>query len=147
MLLAFFYGLAAAAAALLVEVFGLSLLGMAASPVLPALTLGMAAFAEEAMKLIFLLQLGRRSTQPVGVPAATALGSGFAAIELGLFVFGRGPLLGGGPAIAIASITLVHIACALLLYAGLRFREDWRLAPFVALLSAVALHSAYNLSL
>lgn len=143
--LALIFGFFAACAALVVQIFFSLLLSapLMNSPSL-ALLIG-AAGIEESAKLVFLIQLGRRSAQPVTLFTAFLFGIGFVAAELSLLAFSAvaTPLT----TLALVMIAAIHIFGAFLLYAGLRFRESFPLAPLIALLSAILMHTLYNSSL
>lgn len=142
--LTFIFGLLAAAAALLLQVF-VSLFIAApfvSSP--PLLLLMGAATIEEGAKLVFLLQLQKRTPTPVSLRDALIFGIGFVVAEITLITLsatGRSELL------SLAAIAAIQIAGTLIVYASLRLRKDFLLSPVFGLLAAVLLHSLYNSSL
>lgn len=142
--LALIFGFLAASAALLLQVLvsifvSAPLIG---TPSLPLL-IGAAAI-EEGMKLIFLIQLGRRSIGTISFPHILLFGIGFVIAEIALLGFSAKSL----PAVAIlGSIAAVQLIGTLAIYGGLRLKERFPQSWLFGLLTAILLHTLYNSSL
>ena len=142
--LALIFGFLAASAALLAQVL-LSIFITTPLTGAPSLTLLIgAATLEEGAKLIFLLQLGKRSFAPITFLSALVFGVGFVSAEIALLALSTPSL---PDFFAYGSIILVQIAGTLIIYSGLRLRESFAFAPLFALLTAILIHTLYNSSL
>lgn len=142
--LALIYGFLAAAAALLIQIAVLFVSGLSfvASPSV-LLLLGAAAL-EEVSRLVFLLQLAKHHPKATSLIHALFFGIGFIIAELSLLALTPTDL----PAPALVSrMILVHLLGTFLIYAGLRFKNPYPLAPLVAVIIATLLHTLYNHSL
>lgn len=142
--LALIFGFLAASAALLFQVF-VSL--FVPTPLIgtPSTLLFIGAAAiEEGMKLLFLIQLGRRSIEAVTFPHAFIFGAGFVIAEIALLVFSAKNLPG---LTVLGSITAVQITGTLIIYSGLRLKESLPQSWLFGLLAAILLHTLYNSSL
>lgn len=142
--LALIFGFLAASAALLVQV-GLSVFITSPLSAAPSITtlLGAAAI-EEGAKLLFLVQLGKRFLAPITFFSALIFGIGFVSAEIALLMLSASSEADFS---ALAAIILVQLAGTLVIYAGLRLREDFVLSPLLALLAAILAHTLYNSSL
>lgn len=129
----FIYGALAAGAALLSE--GIILAGLSFGPVFFVL----GACIEESLKLLFLIQWQRRFQLRTSLHllAAACLGAGFASVEL---------WLASPPELSIAAaLAGVHIATSVVLGYGTRIGKSSVLLRGFTLLTAVMLHTVYNL--
>ena len=142
--LAIIFGFLAAAAALLVQVL-LSLFVSAPLTGVPSLALLIgAATIEEGAKLAFLFQFGRRTSMPIPFLSALLFSLGFVGAEMTLLTLSNSAL----PAFSLlGAIVLVHIIGTIIIYASLRFREDFAFSPLFGLLTAILIHTLYNSSL
>ncbi len=143
-ILAFIFGFFAATAALLVQVLASIFI---ATPLIgtPSLLLLIgAATIEESAKLLFLIQLGRRSITTVPFLGAFIFGVGFVVAEIALLALSAKSL----PTLTdLGSIVVVQIIGALVIYGGLRMKEFSPLSWLFGLLAAVLIHTLYNSSL
>ena len=141
---AIIFGFLAATAALLVQVF---FSFFVTSPLMGTLALPLiigAATIEESMKLLFLIQLGKRSTGVVSLFHAFLFGIGFVAVEAGLLIFSTALFPG---LMTLGTIIGIQLIGTFIIYGGLRFREQGALSPVIALLAAILVHVLYNASL
>ncbi len=142
--LAIIFGFFAASAALLFQVLASIFIStpLIGTPSLPFL-IG-AAVIEEGAKLLFLVQLGRRSPEPIGFFHAFIFGIGFVAAEITLLALSAKDV----PGLAtLGSIAGIQIIGTLAIYGGLRLKESLPQSWLFGLLAAVLLHTLYNSSL
>jgi RsiW-degrading membrane proteinase PrsW (M82 family) len=142
--LALIFGFLAASAALLFQVLVSIFIStpLIGAPSLPLL-LGAAAI-EEGAKLLFLVQLGRRSPETISLLHALVFGIGFVAAEIALLALSAKDL----PELAtLGSIAGVQIIGTLAIYGGLRLKENLPQSWLFGLLAAILLHTLYNSSL
>ncbi len=142
--LALIYGFLAAAAALLVQVVATFFLDFSITTSPSVMILLGAAALEEGARLIFLLQLAKRSPQATSFIHAFFFALGFIVAELSLLALSLSDL---PEAKLIARMALVHLFGTALIYGGLRFRESFTFAPLIGLLAAILSHTLYNSSL
>lgn len=142
--LALIFGFLAASAALLLQVLASIFISTPLTSTPSLLILIGAASIEEGMKLIFLIQMGRRSVGTIAFPHAFIFGIGFVVAEFTLLAFSVKSL----PTLTVlASIASVHIIGTLVIYGGLRLKESFPLGWVFGLLTAILLHTLYNSSL
>lgn len=146
------YGALAAAAALITEMFVLTLIAMPygstnIATAIPFAFLPIAAFLEESSKLLFLRRALETSTGISGqvsrlTSLGIAFGLGFAAVELAI----TSTTFTGAENIASWSgLIFIHVATSVLFVKFLPPNESRR-SRFIAILAlAVFLHTAYNL--
>lgn len=141
---AIIFGFFAATAALLIQVVA-SVFIQAPLIGAPSLVLLVGAAAiEEGAKLLFLVQLGRRSALSVTPLHTLLFGIGFVIAEITLLALSAKTL----PALAtLGSIAAVQIIGTFIIYGGLRFKESLPLGWLFGLLAAILLHTLYNSSL
>lgn len=142
--LALIFGFLAASAALLFQVLVSIFVPtpLISTPSLPLL-IGAAAI-EEGAKLLFLIQLGRRSIETITFPHALIFGIGFVAAEIALLTLSAKDL--PGP-LSLVSIAAVQIVGTLIIYGGLRLKEGLPMSWLFGLIGAILLHTLYNSSL
>lgn len=142
--LAIIFGFFAATAALLIQVMAsifieTPMIGTQSIPFL----IGAAAI-EESMKLLFLVQLGRRSALSITPLHVLLFGIGFVATEIALLALSTKTF----PALTIfGSIAAVQIIGTFVIYGGLRLKESLPLGWLFGLVAAILLHTLYNSSL
>lgn len=142
--LALIFGFLAASAALLFQVLASIFISTPLTGTPPLLLLIGAATIEEAMKLIFLVQLGRRSIELITLPHAIIFGVGFVIAEIALVALTAKSL----PALPVlGSIAAVQMIGTLAIYGSLRLKETLPQSWLFGLLAAILLHTLYNSSL
>lgn len=142
--LALIFGFLAASAALLLQVFASIFISAPLTGTPSLLILIGAATIEEGMKLLFLIQLGRRSIETIAFPHAFVFGIGFVIAEITLLAFSAKSL----PALtALGSIAAIQMMGTLAIYGGLRLKESLPFSWLFGLLAAILLHTLYNSSL
>ncbi len=143
-ILAFIFGFLAASAALLLQVLASIFISTPLIGTPSLLLLIGAAAIEEGMKLIFLIQLGRRSIEIITFPHALIFGIGFVIAEIALVALSAKSL----PALAtLGSIAAVQMIGTIVIYSGLRLKESLPQSWLFGLLAAILLHTLYNSSL
>lgn len=142
--LALIFGFLAASAALLLQVLASIFISTPLIGTPSLLLLIGAAAIEEGMKLIFLIQLGRRSIEIITFPHALIFGIGFVIAEIALVTLSAKSL----PALAtLGSIAAVQMIGTIVIYGGLRLKESLPQSWLFGLLAAILLHTLYNSSL
>lgn len=142
--LALIYGFLAAAAALLLQVFGLVFLDTSFVMSLSVILLLSAATVEEAARLVFFLQLAKHHPTATSYIHAFFFGLGFIAAEFSLLALSATGL----PAYPILiRLALIHLLGTFFVYIGIRLRDDYPFAPLIGLIIAILSHTLYNHSL
>lgn len=142
--LALIFGFLAASAALLLQVLASIFVSTPLTSPPSLLLLIGAATIEEGMKLVFLTQLGRRSTEAITFLHASLFGLGFIVAEIALVTLSAKSL----PALTVlGSIAAVQIIGTLTIYSSLRLKENFSLAWLFGLIAAILIHTLYNSSL
>lgn len=142
--LAIIFGFFSATAALLAQVF-LSMFVTTTPIGSPSLLILIgAATLEEGAKLVFLLQLGKRSPDTLSWLHASLFGLGFVSAEIALVM-----LSSSAPSepTSLGAMAGIHLLGTLIIYSGLRLQESYSLSPLVCLIGAILVHVLYNSSL
>lgn len=142
--LALIFGFLAASAALLFQVLASIFISTPLTGTPPLLLLIGAATIEEGMKLVFLIQLARRSIETITLPHVLIFGIGFVIAEIALVALSAKGL----PELTVlGSIAAVQMIGTLVIYGGLRLKETLPQSWLFGLLAAILLHTLYNSSL
>lgn len=142
--LALIFGFLAASAALLFQVLASLFVSAPLAGSHSLILLIGAATIEEGAKLLFLIQLGRRTPGMITFVHVFLFGIGFVAAEIALLVLSAKDLPGF---LSLVSIAAVQIAGTLIIYGGLRLKDNLPQSWLFGLIGAILLHTLYNSSL
>ncbi len=142
----FFYGFLAGCAGLLLQILFLTLFGEETTVTNPGLVfLFAAALAEEATKLLFLIQAFRRYAIPsLTLPSLLLFGFGFALIEVLLFFFADSSSREGIPLLPLSANIFFHLTTTIFLGFLLRRFPFPRHFLLGGLALVTSLHVLYN---
>lgn len=143
-ILALIFGFLAASGALLLQVLVSIFIPFAPTGTAPIPVIIGAAAIEEGAKLVFLIQLGRRSIETISTSHAILFGIGFVIAEIALLSLSAHTL----PALPVlGSIVGIQLMGTLIIYTALRLKESLPFGWLFGLLTAILLHTLYNSSL